>query len=83
MASCGNIEPDSRIGTSQAIKLLGTLMLCKSQSALDHEAQLIELGKELGIQAELCDPARLKSLDPDIQMNVAGAVWYALAYVRR
>ena len=31
----------------------------------------------MGVKAEVCDAARVRELDPDAQMDVAGAVWFA------
>ncbi|NNM29063.1 MAG: FAD-dependent oxidoreductase [Akkermansiaceae bacterium] len=54
----------------------GLLMLCESERTLDEEARLVARAGELGIEAELCDPRRLGELDPDIEMRVAGGVWW-------
>ncbi len=54
----------------------GLLMLCESERFLEEEARLAERARELGLQVEVCDPARLAELDPDLEMKVKGGIWY-------
>lgn len=54
----------------------GLTMLCHGKEALHEEAQVAKAAKEIGIEAEVCSPERLKELEPDIAMNVAGGVWF-------
>jgi D-amino-acid dehydrogenase len=54
----------------------GLLMLCKSQKGLDEEAHVAKEASEIGLQAEILDAAATAKLDPDITMNVAGAVYF-------
>ncbi len=56
----------------------GMLVLCKTPHALQEEAAVAEHARELGIPAEVLDPARTAALEPGIRMDVAGAVHYAL-----
>jgi D-amino-acid dehydrogenase len=51
-------------------------MLCRTPAALDAEARLAAQARELGIEAELCSPARAAALDPGARMAIAGAVHY-------
>lgn len=54
----------------------GLLMLCNTDKGLDGEAAVAAMANELGVDAELCDPARLSELDGGIQMDVKGGVWF-------
>jgi D-amino-acid dehydrogenase len=54
----------------------GLLMLCKSEEALGHEAKTAAQARELGIPAEILDPAQAAKLDAGARMDVAGAVWF-------
>lgn len=54
----------------------GLLMLCNTQKGLDGEAAVAEMAKDLGINAEICDSARISELDPAIEMSVTGGVWF-------
>ncbi|MEC8927671.1 MAG: FAD-dependent oxidoreductase [Verrucomicrobiota bacterium] len=55
----------------------GLMMLCRTEAGLEEEAKVAALAKDVGVEAEVCDAARVHELDPDAQMNVAGAVWFA------
>lgn len=54
----------------------GLLSLCLTEKEFLHEAKVAEMSNELGMGAEVCDPARLAELDPDIEMSVHGGVWF-------
>lgn len=56
----------------------GLLMLCRSQHALDEEAALIPQAQALGIPAERLTPEEAARLDPNIRMDIAGAVCFPL-----
>lgn len=55
----------------------GLLMLCQSEEGLKEESEVAEAANALGIVAEVCDPDRLKELDPDVEMNARGGIWFA------
>lgn len=54
----------------------GLLMLCRTGHALDEEAQTAERARALGLAADVLDARQTAALDPDITMNVRGAVHY-------
>ncbi len=54
----------------------GLLMLCNTDKGLDEEAEVAAMANELGVEAEVCDPARLRELDGGIAMDVKGGVWF-------
>ncbi|MFM8359733.1 MAG: NAD(P)/FAD-dependent oxidoreductase [Verrucomicrobiota bacterium] len=54
----------------------GLLMLCRTEHALAEEARTAGQARELGLPAEVLDPAQAAALDPDVRMRVAGAVYY-------
>ena len=54
----------------------GLLMLCKTAQTLDHEATMAAHARALNIPAEVLDPAALDELEPDVRMDVAGAILY-------
>ena len=54
----------------------GLLMLCESGELLREEEALAERAKALGLRVEVCDPDRLRELDPDVEMQVQGGIWY-------
>ena len=54
----------------------GLLMLCRTPHALDEEVRTAELGRALGIAAEVLDARQVAALDPGIRMDIAGAVYF-------
>ena len=54
----------------------GLLSLCLTDKALHKEAEVARDANALGVDAEVCDPARLAELDPGIDMSVRGGVWF-------
>ncbi len=54
----------------------GLLMLCESSDFLKEEEELAGKAQELGLRVEVCDPDRLRELDPAVEMNAQGGIWY-------
>lgn len=54
----------------------GLLMLCKTQHTLDDEAKMAARARELNIPAEVLDAAALAALEPNVRMDVAGAILF-------
>ena len=54
----------------------GTLMLCRTQHALDEEARTAGHAREIAIPAEVLDARQTAALDPGVRMDVAGSVHY-------
>jgi D-amino-acid dehydrogenase len=54
----------------------GLLMLCAKQETLEAEAHLAERANQIGVRAEILDSAKLKSVDPTIEMAAIGAVHF-------
>ena len=54
----------------------GCLMMCKKQSTLDHEFHLADDGEKLGLKVERLNAAQVQQLEPDVELNVAGAVLF-------
>ena len=51
-------------------------MLCNTDKGLDEEAEVAELACRLGLEAEVCNSARLRELDDGVRMDVKGGVWF-------
>jgi D-amino-acid dehydrogenase len=54
----------------------GLLMLCKSEHTLEEEGRMAEKARQLGIPAEVLNLKQTAALDPNITMDVAGAVYF-------
>ena len=55
----------------------GLMMLCSTEAGLEEESKVAAMADEVGVQAEVCDAARVRELDPEIQMEVVGGVWFS------
>ncbi len=64
------------IGDSFAMETIGCLMMCKQQKTLDHEFHLADEGEQMGLKVERLLKADVQSLEPDVEVNVAGAVLF-------
>ncbi len=54
----------------------GLLMLCKTQEGLDAEAAIAAMAGELGVKATVCTPEEAAKIDPNIEMDIQGGVWF-------
>lgn len=54
----------------------GLLMLCKTESMLHEESETAKMAESLGIPVEILDRSSVASLDPNIEMDVIGGVYY-------
>lgn len=59
-----------------ALTKRGLLMLCRSEAGLQEEVEVAEMAREIGIPAEVCGPERLRELEPEVEMNAIGGVWF-------
>src|SRR5215831_11637083 len=56
----------------------GLLMLCKTHHALEEEAKMAAQANALGVPAQVLDAQKTAALDPDIRMDIAGAVYFPM-----
>lgn len=54
----------------------GLLMLCRSDKALEEEAKVAEEAHRIGIEAEVLSAQQAAALDPNVEMNIIGAVHF-------
>jgi D-amino-acid dehydrogenase len=54
----------------------GCLMMCKKESTLEHEFHLADDAEKLGLKVERLDRAAVQALEPDVELDVAGAVLF-------
>jgi D-amino-acid dehydrogenase len=54
----------------------GLLMLCKTERALHEEAELAKQANALGIPADVLTPEETARLEPNVQMDIAGAAYF-------
>jgi len=56
----------------------GLLMLCRTRTGLEEQARAARRARELDLPVEIVPPARAAELDPGIEMDISGAVFYPL-----
>jgi D-amino-acid dehydrogenase len=59
-----------------ALEPRGLLALCKTEHALEEEAHVAGLARELGLSAEVLDAKQTAAREPGVRMDVAGSVHY-------
>jgi D-amino-acid dehydrogenase len=64
------------IGDNFEMETIGCLMMCKQQKTLDHEFHLADDAEMLGLKVERLVKADVQKLEPDVEINVAGAVLF-------
>jgi len=69
-------ELAERTGNEFGLVKRGLLMLCRTRQALDEEAHVAEFGRRLGVPADILAPAQVASVEPNLSLDVAGAVYF-------
>lgn len=54
----------------------GMVMYCKTQHALDEEIEVAEMARSFGQQVEVADRDKVKSINPDLDLEVVGGVYF-------
>jgi D-amino-acid dehydrogenase len=54
----------------------GLLMLCKTRERLHEETEMAEMAHRLGMPADVLTPEQAAELDPNITMDIVGAVFF-------
>jgi D-amino-acid dehydrogenase len=69
-------EMRNEIGDTFNMETKGCLMLCKQQKTLDHEFELADDAEKFGLKVERLLKADVQKLEPDVELDVAGAVLF-------
>ncbi|ELR68998.1 D-amino acid dehydrogenase small subunit [Fulvivirga imtechensis AK7] len=56
----------------------GLFTLCKTRHALQEEAQIAVKAKQMGMKAEILTPKELMAMDPGVEFDVEGGVYWPL-----
>ena len=54
----------------------GLLMICQKPESLRHEVELVKIANRLGLSAHQIDRTETEKLEPNIQYDMAGAVYF-------
>lgn len=71
-------ELASETGMDFGLVKKGLLMLCKTEHALEEEGKTARQARELGIPADVLDQRQTADLDPNVTMDIAGAVYFPM-----
>lgn len=55
---------------------IGCLMMCKGQKALEHEFHMADDAEKFGLKVERLYSQQVQQLEPDVELNIAGAVLF-------
>ncbi len=64
------------IGDTFEMEEKGCLMLCKQQKTLEHEFHTADDAEKFGLKVERLNAAQVQQLEPDVEMNISGAVLF-------
>ncbi len=67
---------ESELPPGFGLQTRGLLMLCKTARGLDEEAKVAKTAERLGVAAQVMDADATAKLDPDVQMDIRGSVYY-------
>lgn len=63
-------------GLEFGLETRGLLALCRTASRLEHECEMITEGRPLGIQGEKLSAEDVAKLEPGVEFDIAGAVYF-------
>ena len=69
-------EMRNDIGDTFDMEEKGCLMMCKQQKTLDHEFHLADDAEKFGLKVDRLNAHQVQALEPDVELNVAGAVLF-------
>ena len=69
-------EMRNEIGDVFNMEEKGCLMMCKQQKTLEHEFHLADDAEKFGLKVERLNKDAVQKLEPDVELNVAGAVLF-------
>lgn len=69
-------ELRNTLGDNFDMEEKGCFMMCKERKALEHEFHLADEAEKFGLSVERLDAAQVQAMEPDVELNVAGAVLF-------
>lgn len=54
----------------------GLLMVCKTEEALHHEAELVKMAQSFGLDAEMLSREETEKMEPDVEYNTVGSAYF-------
>jgi D-amino-acid dehydrogenase len=69
-------EMKNKIGDTFDMEEKGCLMMCKQQKTLEHEFHLADDAEKFGLKVERLQKEQVQKLEPNVELNIAGAVLF-------
>jgi D-amino-acid dehydrogenase len=73
---CAYEDLAETLGADFGLEQRGLLMLCRTAAAFREEQHLVEMARALGVSAEALTPDETARLEPNLRMEIAGAVYF-------
>lgn len=70
------IEMRENIGDEFNMEENGCLMMCRDQKTLNDEFHLADNAEKLGLKIERLNKQQVQQLEPDVELNVSGAILF-------
>ena len=64
------------IGDHFDMQVIGCLMMCKEEKTLEHEFKMANDAEKFGLKIKKLNAQQVQQLEPDVELNVAGAVLF-------
>jgi D-amino-acid dehydrogenase len=71
------LELADRFDNAFGLTTKGLLVLCKTEARLREEAEVAEMAHRIGLESEVLTPRQAAERDPNIRMDIVGAVYFA------
>ena len=69
-------EMRMEIGDHFDMQEIGCLMMCRELKTLDHEFHMADDAEKFGLKVERLNAQQVQQLEPDVELNVSGAVLF-------
>ena len=66
----------NELGDHFDMETKGCFMMCKGKDALDHEFHLADDAEKLGLVVERLNAAEVQAMEPEVELDIAGAVLF-------
>ncbi len=75
-AGRAGFEELAAVGHEFGLVTKGLAMLCQSPHTLEKESKTAEQARALGVAAEVLDAKQMAALEPGVNMDIAGAIYF-------
>lgn len=58
------------------LKKRGLFMFCNSEKGLEDEASVVEKARQLGMEASVLTPEKVRQMEPELELDIIGATYF-------